>query len=211
MTSIQSEDSSPESAAELLATLRGSYQVLGQLLHSHRNYLLKIITEEIDSRLIARQGVSDIVQIAFVRVLENFQRLTDGIFSLASEEDLRRWLRQICLNTLYQEYRDEGRGIRDFRKDEPIQEGFEQEASVLSPSSVISQKEREDLLVNAINGLPEADRILLRLKDLHDWTYKSLADLLDGQETDSGRVRMQRRITQIRFELGQNDSLKDLS
>ena len=211
MTSIQSEDSSPESAAELLATLRGSYQVLGQLLHSHRNYLLKIITEEIDSRLIARQGVSDIVQIAFVRVLENFQRLTDGIFSLASEEDLRRWLRQICLNTLYQEYRDEGRGIRDFRKDEPIQEGFEQVASVLSPSSVISQKEREDLLVNAINGLPEADRILLRLKDLHDWTYKSLADLLDGQETDSGRVRMQRRITQIRFELGQNDSLKDLS
>jgi RNA polymerase sigma factor (sigma-70 family) len=211
MTSIQSEDSSQESAAELLATLRGSYQVLGQLLHSHRNYLLKIITEEIDSRLIARQGVSDIVQIAFVRVLENFQRLTDGIFSLASEEDLRRWLRQICLNTLYQEYRDEGRGIRDFRKDEPIQEGFEQEASVLSPSSVISQKEREDLLVNAINGLPEADRILLRLKDLHDWTYKSIADLLDGQETDSGRVRMQRRITQIRFELGQNDSLKDLS
>lgn len=211
MTSIQSEDSSPESAAELLATLRGSYQVLGQLLHSHRNYLLKIITEEIDSRLIARQGVSDIVQIAFARILENFQRQTEGIFSLATEEDLRRWLRQICLNTLYQEYRDEGRAIRDFRKDEPIQEGFEHEESVLSPSSVISQKEQEDLLVNAINGLPEADRILLRLKDLHNWTYKSLAELLDGQETDAGRVRMQRRLTQLRFELGQNDSLKDLS
>jgi RNA polymerase sigma factor (sigma-70 family) len=211
MTPIHSEDSSHESAAELLATLRGSYQVLGQLLHSHRNYLLKIITEEIDSRLIARQGVSDIVQIAFARILENFQRQTEGIFSLATEEDLRRWLRQICLNTLYQEYRDEGRAIRDFHKDEPIQEGFEQEASVLSPSSVISQKEQEDLLVNAINGLPEADRILLRLKDLHNWTYKSLAELLDGQETDAGRVRMQRRLTQLRFELGQNDSLKDLS
>jgi RNA polymerase sigma factor (sigma-70 family) len=211
MTSIQPEDSSPESAAELLATLRGSYQVLGQLLHSHRNYLLKIITEEIDSRLIARQGVSDIVQIAFARILENFQRQTEGIFSLATEEDLRRWLRQICLNTLYQEYRDEGRAIRDFRKDEPIQEGFEHEQSVLSPSSVISQKEQEDLLVNAINGLPEADRILLRLKDLHNWTYKSLAELLDGQETDAGRVRMQRRLTLLRFELGQSDSLKDLS
>ena len=211
MTSIQSEDSSQESAAELLATLRGSYQVLGQLLHSHRNYLLKIITEEIDSRLIARQGVSDIVQIAFVRVLESFQRLTEGIFSLGTEEDLRKWLRQICLNALYQEYRDEGRGIRDFRKDEPIKEGIEHEAIVSSPSSVLSQREREEMLVSAINGLPEADRMLLRLKDLHEWTYKSLAELLDGQETDAGRVRIQRRITRIRFELGQNDSLKDLS
>jgi RNA polymerase sigma factor (sigma-70 family) len=211
MTSIRSEDSSQESAAELLATLRGSYQVLGQLLNSQRNYLLKIITEEIDSRLMAREGVSDIVQLAFVRVLDNFQRLTGGIFSVGTEEDLRKWLRQICLNTLYQEYRDEGREIRDFRKDEPIQEGFEQESSVASPSSVIGQKEREALLVNAINELPESDRILLRLKDLHDWTYKSLAELIDGHESDSGRVRMQRRITEIRFELGQNDSLKDLS
>ena len=63
MTSICSEDSE-ESADELLATLRDSHQVLGRLLHSHRNYLLKIITEEIDSRLIARHGVSDIVQTA---------------------------------------------------------------------------------------------------------------------------------------------------
>ena len=132
MTSIHSGDSE-ESAAELLATLRDSYQVLGQLLHSHRNYLLKIISEEIDSRLIARHGVSDIVQIAFVRVLENFQRLTGGIFSIGTEEDLRKWLRQICLNALYQEYRDEGREIRDFRKDEPIQEGFEHQDSVTEP------------------------------------------------------------------------------
>jgi RNA polymerase sigma factor (sigma-70 family) len=210
MTPIHSEDSSHESAAELLATLRGSYQMLGQLLHSHRNYLLKIISEEIDSRLIVRHGVSDIVQIAFVRVLDNVQRSTGGIFSIGTEEDLRKWLRQICLNALYQEYRDEGREIRDFRKDEPIHEGFEHQDSALSPSSLISQREREDTLVNAINGLPEADRILLRLKDAHDWSYKALAELLDGQESDSGRVRMQRRITQLRFELGQNDSLKDL-
>ncbi len=66
MTPICSEDSE-ESAAKLFAVLRDSHQVLGQLLHSHRNYLLKIISEEIDSRLIARQGVSDIVQTAYVR------------------------------------------------------------------------------------------------------------------------------------------------
>jgi RNA polymerase sigma factor (sigma-70 family) len=210
MTSICSEDSE-ESAAELFAALRDSHQVLGRLLHSHRNYLLKLISEEIDPRLIARRGVSDIVQTAYVRVLENHQRLTEGIFSIGTEDDLRKWLRQICLNALFQEYRDQGRDMRDFRKDEPILEGSEHPDSVLTPSSMYGRKERDEILENAVNGLPEADRMLLRLKDSHDWSYKSLAELLEGQETEAGRVRMQRRITQLRFELRQNDSLKDLA
>jgi RNA polymerase sigma factor (sigma-70 family) len=210
MTSIQSGESE-ESAAELLATLRDSYQVLGRLLHSRRNYLLKIISEEIDSRLITRHGVSDIVQIAFVRVLENYRRLTEGMFSIGTEEDLRRWLREICLNALYQEYRDEGREIRDFRKDEPFQDGFEHPDSALSPSSVAGRNERDEVLIDAINALPESDRILFRLKELHAWSYKSIAELVDGRQTESGRVRMQRRLTEIRFELRQNESLEDLA
>ncbi len=67
------------------------------------------------------------------------------------------------------------------------------------------------MLLDVVNGLPEADRLLLRLKDLHDWPYMSLAELLEGRESESGRVRMQRRLTQIRFELRQNDSLQDVS
>ena len=78
-----------ESPAELLAALRRSYELIGMLLHSHRDYLLEIIAEEIDPRLKTRRGVSDIVQGAYLRILTDFQRGTEGIFSVGSEEDLK--------------------------------------------------------------------------------------------------------------------------
>ncbi len=209
MPSSRSGDTG-ETPAQLLATLHGSYQLLGQLLDSHRNYLLKIIAEEIDPRLIRRHGVSDIVQTALLRVLENFQRATEGIFAVSTEEDLRKWLRQICLNALKQEYRDEGRQLRDFRNEEPRCEGVERPGDGPSPSSIVSEKEREAVLLGAINTLPEADRMLLRLREFHDWTYMALAALLEGEATDAGRVRMQRRLTQIRFELGEDEAIKGL-
>ena len=121
--------------------LRGSYQLLGQLLDSHRNYLLKIIREEIDPRLNRRHGVSDIVQTALLHVLENFQRATEGLFAVSTEEDLRKWLRQICLNALKQEIRDEGRELRDFRNEEPIREGVEQPlCGGPTPSSIVCEE-----------------------------------------------------------------------
>ena len=40
-----------ETPAQLLATLHGSYQLLGRLLDSHRNDLLRIIGEEVYRRL----------------------------------------------------------------------------------------------------------------------------------------------------------------
>jgi RNA polymerase sigma factor (sigma-70 family) len=209
MSSSHSEDPGV-TPAQLLAALRNSYQLLGQLLDSHRNYLLKIIGEEIDQRLNRRHGVSDIVQTALLHVLENFHRATEGIFAVSTEEDLRKWLRQICLNSLKQQYRDEGRELRDFRSEQPDVVGVEPLGGGSSPSSIVRDKERDDVLLAALNALPEADRILLRLREFHGWKYMALAALLDGEATDSGRVRMQRRLTQLRFELGEDDAIKDL-
>lgn len=201
-------DDPKESPAELLSALRHSYELLGKLLHSHHAYLLKIIGEEIDPRLNTRLGASDIVQDAYLRVLENFRRATEGIFSVGTEADLRRWLRQVGLNTLFQEHRDEGREIRDFRKDQPIETEYAPPDDAPSPSSICARKERDERVTGAVNALPEVDRILFRLRELHSWTYAALAGLLDGDETERGRVGMQRRITKIRFELERDDSLK---
>jgi RNA polymerase sigma factor (sigma-70 family) len=209
MSSSHSGDSG-ETPARLLAALRDSYRLLGQLLDSHRGYLLKIIGEEIDPRLNRRQGVSDIVQNALLNVIGKVHRDTEGLLAVGTEEDLRRWLRQIGLNALKQEIRDEGRDVRDFRNDEPNGEAVERPGCGPSPSSVVCGKERDELLLAAINALPEADRMLLRLREVHGWSYIALAELLDGEATDSGRVRMQRRLTQLRFELAEDDAIQGL-
>jgi RNA polymerase sigma factor (sigma-70 family) len=200
-----------ETPEELAAALRESYQRLGSLLEANRGYLLRIIGEEIDPALKARHGTSDIVQTSLLRVLEHFQQATEGLFAVGSEEDLRRWLRRVTLNVLYRESRDERRGVRDLRKDEPIRDGVDHADAAPTPSSICIRKERDERLIEAVNALPEADRLLLRLRDQHDWTYIELAELLEGEPSEAGRVRMQRRVNRIRFGLGDDETLRDLS
>ena len=53
--------------------------------------------------------------------------------------------------------------------------------------------------------------MLLRLRDIYDWKYTDLAELLEGEPTEAGRVRMQRRVNLLRFGLGGDDALRDLA
>jgi RNA polymerase sigma factor (sigma-70 family) len=207
---IESKQSG-EPGTELVGALHESYQQLGRLLHHYRDYLLRIVAEEVDPRLKNRHAASDIVQTTVVKILANFDRASEGLLSIGTEEDLRRWLRKACLTTLYLVHRDEGRGVRNFRKDEPISDEAEQPVVGPSPSSAFGHREREEALINAVNALPEADRILLRLRQMHGWKYADLAELIDGMSTESGRVRMQRRITRLYFTLGENETVKGLA
>jgi RNA polymerase sigma factor (sigma-70 family) len=195
------------SAGELFAAFKAGYQALGQLLEQHREYLLKIVNDEIDSRLVPRQGASDIVQNAFLDILENLQR---HFLAVGAEEDLPKWLRRVCANALKKEYRYESADKRDFRLDQTPPDGFDQQAGQASPSSTCGGRGRDALLGQAVNALPPQDRLLLRLREFHDWTYEALAELLDGQASDAGRMRMQRRLTQLLFRLRNDNVIRGL-
>jgi RNA polymerase sigma factor (sigma-70 family) len=209
MNPVPPEDLGTEPDRLFLA-IRAGYQALGRLLEQHRDYLLKIINEEMDPRLVPRQGTSDVVQDVFVNILKNIQGATEGFFAVSANEDLKTWLRRVGLNALKKAARDEGRERRDFRRDQAAPEGMDPPGCGPGPGSVCRQKERDALLTHAINALPEADRVLLRLHEWNEWTYTALAGLLDGEESDSGRMRVQRRLTELRFRLGDDESLQEL-
>jgi RNA polymerase sigma factor (sigma-70 family) len=198
-----------ESAAQLFATFRAGYQALGQLLEQHRAYVLQIVNDEIDRRLAPRQGASDIVQNAFQNILENLQRATGGLWAVAADEDLTTWLRRVALNALYNEHRYEGQQKRDFHRDQPVSQAADAPAGDRTPSSIVSAREQHELLRQTVNDLPEADRILLRLREVHDWGYKALAELLDGQESEAGRMRVQRRLTELLLRLKETGPFKE--
>jgi len=205
-----SPDKPDTPAAQLFATFRAGYQALGQLLEQHRDYLLKIINEEIDPRLVPRHGASDIVQNAFLAVLENLQHMTGGLFAVAADEDLPRWLRRVCLNALKKEHRDEGREMRDFRRNQPVPDDFDPQTGGPSLSSICGRRERDELLGQAVNALPEADRMLLRLREWHSWTHAALAKLIDGEESDAGRMRVKRQLAELYLRLGEDDRIQGL-
>lgn len=194
----------PPTAEELLAAFKAGYQALGRLLELHRDLLLKIVNDEIDPKLRPRGGASDVVQDAFCEVLGNIDRSTGGLLAVKeNEKDLRAWLRRVALNALRKKERDEGRDRRNFRKDQPIPEGLEPHSRTPSPSSTYRRREKTAAVETALTGLAETDRVLFRLKELHDWPMTDLAALLEGQSTDAGRMRVKRRLADIRLRLSE--------
>ena len=44
-----------------------------------------------------------------------------------------------------------------------------------------------------------------------DWPHSVLAELLDGQATEAGRMRVQRRLAELYFQLGEDEQVRDAS
>ena len=190
---------------ELIEALRAGSQAVAHLLDRYHDYLLKIANEEIDPKLRGRTNPSDVVQKAHLAVVE---RLEQGILVVRDRKSLKAWLRMVIKNALHKERRDQCRDVRDVRKEQQAPEGHDPAAAGPTPSSLYRRAEREDALRLAINTLPEADRLLYRLKYVHGWRDLQLAGLLEGEETDAGRMRIQRRLAKIRHHLAEKKELE---
>lgn len=79
----------------LSAARAGDSDALGRALESCRNYLLLVADKEMDARLRAKGGASDIVQQTFLEAQQAFAR-----FSGDSEQELLAWLRRMLLNNV---------------------------------------------------------------------------------------------------------------
>src|SRR5262245_29306217 len=99
-------DSSNRCAAGLAEARNGSVEALGEVLELCRRYLLQIANSEVDSRLQAKLGASDLVQETFLEAQRIFPR-----FQGDSPDELRAWLRAILLNRA-------ATNVRQFRQTE---------------------------------------------------------------------------------------------
>src|SRR5262245_15357579 len=167
-------------AAELFATFRAGYGALVRLLEGHRPYLLKIASEDVDANLLARNGVSDVVQDTLLNVLKNLTEVSDGFFNVQEGEGLTAWLRRVLQNVISNTRRDEGRQRRDGRREQPLPADVGPREEEPSPSGLARESERDAVLQEQMNALQEADRMLLRLSYWHRWTDVALAELLHG-------------------------------
>ncbi|MFL5327478.1 MAG: sigma-70 family RNA polymerase sigma factor [Gemmataceae bacterium] len=79
----------------LSAAKAGDSDALGRALDSCRNYLLMVADKELDPKLRAKGGASDIVQQTFLEAQQAFGRFEGG-----SEQELLAWLRRLLLNNV---------------------------------------------------------------------------------------------------------------
>jgi RNA polymerase sigma factor (sigma-70 family) len=199
-------DEGPARSEYLFAAFRTGHAAFVELLMSHREYLLKIINDEMPEKLRSHAGASDIVQDAIVNVVN---MTTNRLFAVRTEDDLKSWLRRVGLNALKKEWRDQRRDRRDLLKAQPLPDGLDLKSSGLSPSSEYRRRERDDSIAQVIRDMPEADRLLFRLRYENRWSYMALAELLEGQASDAGRKRVQRRLDALVEEVAENPRIKD--
>src|SRR5262249_55874289 len=80
---------------QLDAARTGSRDAMGRVLETYRAYLLLVADRELDPKLQAKGGASDLVQETFMEAQRDF-----GRFHGTTDGELRAWLRQLLLHNV---------------------------------------------------------------------------------------------------------------
>jgi RNA polymerase sigma-70 factor (ECF subfamily) len=173
------------------------------VLEACRDYLLLVANQELDPRLQAKGGASDLVQQTFLEAQRDFAR-----FSGESEAELLAWLRRLLLNNLAdfrRNYRDTGK--RQAEREVSLEEGSAASTpggglatDLPSPSGQAMAHEQDEALDRAIARLPEDYRQVLLWRYREERSFEEIGDLL-GRTPNAARKLWLRAVERLRREL----------
>ena len=195
---------SNEQTIELIRQARaGSTEALGRLLDRCRGYLLRIAHHDLDPRLQAKGGASDLVQETFLEALRDF-----GEFSGDSEAELLAWLRHrlhFRIAKFVRSYRQTSK--RAASREVPLPGGGSSDAmtSALpaaqsSPSEHVVAGERDRLLEQAMERLPEEYRRVIELRYRRGLSFEEIGAVL-ARTPNSARKLWARAIERLKHDL----------
>jgi RNA polymerase sigma-70 factor (ECF subfamily) len=196
----------PEHLEERLAAARaGSREALGQVLVLSRGYLLEIARRELGRDLQPKGGASDLVQETFLEAHRDF-----GRFEGRSAADLRAWLRVLLLHQTAKV----GRRFRATQKRRLAREvsldSFHPyspaeglpPAAVPSPSAHLMARERRELLLRALDRLPDDYRRVMLLRYQEELTFEEIGRVMQ-RSGDAVRMLWGRALERLKHELRQ--------
>jgi RNA polymerase sigma-70 factor (ECF subfamily) len=188
----------------LAAARNGSNSALGELLETYRNYLLLIAEQELDPRLRAKGGASDLVQETFLEAQRDFSN-----FQGHSEEELLAWLRQLLHNNLAnfaRRYRDTEK--RQVAREVPLASGSSGlgrdrlAANAPSPPEQLIADEECRCVLEALERLPEEYRTALLLRCREGHSFEEIGRRLERTRNAAQKLWV-RALERLREELGE--------
>lgn len=169
------ESDGPAGFDQLLKNARtGDPLAIGKLLDNHRDYLLLIANQDLDSKLRGKLGSSDVVQESLLTAHQCFER-----FEGESKPELLAWLKKILSNDLLQAQRTfKTTQKRQVNRERPIQGN----SSIMNPlvdpqvtpGTHAMVAEESALLHDAIEQLPADYQLVLRE---HSWHHKGFVEI----------------------------------
>jgi RNA polymerase sigma-70 factor (ECF subfamily) len=181
------------------AARRGDREALGQALLSFRDYLLMVANEEIEPGLQAKGGASDLVQETFLRA----QRRFEG-FRGRSEAEWRNWLRSILVRHLAnQRRRYYLTAKRRAQREVSLQPEMRLESASCgeTPSRVLTRREREAAVIEAVARLPDHYREVVIWHNREKLAFEEIGRRR-GISAEAARKLWARALGRLRDELG---------
>lgn len=181
----------------------GNIEALGHLLELCRHYLLKVANQEMESRLLAKAGASDLVQDAFLEAQRIFHR-----FQGQGMEEFLAWLRAILLNKVEDSARlYQGTQKRDIQREVSLVDpsvggapGHPVNLEDSTPSQALVRAERDEAIHLALAKLPEHYRQILTWRHWDDLTFEEIGRRL-GKSADASRMMWGRAVARFESEM----------
>ena len=174
----------------------GSNEALGQLLESHRKYLLWLANREMSNDVRAKGGGSDMVQQTFLAAKLAFVQFRGEL-----PHDLRAWLRVILLNNVARFHRaylqTEKRNVQT---ETSLQAATAWEQQTLnterSPSSCVQHSEDQKQLMEALESLSPEHQKVIQLRYWERLTFSEIGQRL-GRSAEASRKLWSRATCQL--------------
>jgi RNA polymerase sigma-70 factor (ECF subfamily) len=188
---------------QLDAARTGSLDALGRVLEIYRAYLLLVADRELDPKLQAKGGASDLVQETFLEAQRDF-----GRFHGTTDGELRAWLRQLLLHNVAN-FARRYRGTDKRRLDREV--GLAGDSSAADPAAALPADtptpshwamagEQDNELRRALELLPENYRRVLQLRYQEELSFDEIARRM-ARSAGAVRKLWLRAVERLRQEL----------
>lgn len=152
---------------------KGSLASFEPIVKHHQSRLLKVSYQLLRDERLAEEAV----QITFVKAWQKINKFN-------GECDFGTWLFRLCVNTSYDQLRSRNRKREDPLTETPTEDGPFTPADSLkssepTPVQATLSMETKELIFEALNKLPDEQRIVLILREMHGLDYREIARTLN--------------------------------
>ena len=179
--------------------LSGEPEARGEILQALVGYLTLVARQELDPRLHAKVGVSDIVQSTLLRVEKNL-----GQFEGQSQATLLAWVRKILRNRIHEVHRHyhrtEKRNIKREVSATDSRAGVILTDTHPSPQTEAVLQEEALVLREAISRLPDDYRTIIMLRNWERLSFEEVGSRMN-RSPDASKKLWARAIQRLQKEL----------
>ena len=182
----------------------GDDDARAKVLRKLQPFIISMAAQHNDLWFCNKQGVSDIVQQSFVKVIENFES-----FQGSSSAEFRGWLKRLVINEIRQINRNLNRKRRDVKREQsleqdPARRGHNVSTDDPTPEATAMLNEQLARLRSVMDELDETPKRVIELRAFDNLTFREIAKQM-GKSQDAVTKIWYRSLIQLQKHLSGMD------